>query len=37
MWYILNNNGAADITPINNEIVDFNDKYIITYEMVHII
>lgn len=32
MWYILNNNGVADITPINNEIVDFNDKYIITYE-----
>ena len=31
MWYILNNNGVADITPINNEIVDFNDKYIITY------
>lgn len=32
-WNIMNMNGEVKITPaINNEIVDFNDKYYVTYD-----
>lgn len=30
-WYILNSDGSLFIEPVGEEIVDFNDNYVITY------
>ena len=31
-WYILNSDGTSDYQAFNSEIVDFNNKYYISYE-----